>query len=68
MRTNSEEFDDGEEVIDEIRAVRHAISERCGHDPVKLVAYYMELERDDPGPYIPAPDLETPVEPRRSAA
>lgn len=50
--------DDGEDVIDEIRAVRHAIWEHCDHDPYKLVAYYMELERTDPGPYIPAPDLE----------
>ncbi len=31
-------------VIDEIRAVRHRISARCNHDPVQLVAYYMELQ------------------------
>jgi hypothetical protein len=31
-------------VIDEIRQVRHRISERCGHDPGRLVAYYMELQ------------------------
>ena len=30
--------------IDEIREIRHRISERFGHDPVKLVAYYMELQ------------------------
>jgi len=57
-KTTDEFYDDGDEVIAEIRAVRHAISERCDHDPEKLVAYYMELERDDPGPYIPAPDLK----------
>ncbi len=32
-------------VIDEVREVRHLISERFGHDPAKLVAYYMELQK-----------------------
>jgi hypothetical protein len=32
-------------VIDEIREIRHRISERCGHDPARLVAYYMELQK-----------------------
>lgn len=32
-------------VIDEIRQVRHQISERFDHDPVRLVAYYMELQK-----------------------
>ena len=31
-------------VIDEIREVRHGISERFAHDPARLVAYYMELQ------------------------
>jgi hypothetical protein len=31
-------------VIDEIRQVRHRISERFGHDPAQLVAYYLELQ------------------------
>ena len=31
-------------VIDEIREVRHRISARFGHDPVQLVAYYLELQ------------------------
>lgn len=31
-------------VVDEIREVRHRISERCGHDPQRLVSYYMELQ------------------------
>jgi len=52
-------------VIDEIREVRHRISERFGHDPARLVAYYVQLqehyrdrlievrrapEQDDPSP------------------
>jgi hypothetical protein len=51
-------YDEGDEVIAEIRAVRHAISEECGHHPNKLVEYYLELERNDPGVYIDAPELE----------
>jgi hypothetical protein len=31
-------------VIDEIRETRHRISERFGHDPERLVAYYMERQ------------------------
>jgi len=31
-------------VIDEIREVRHRISEKFGHDPARLVAYYMALQ------------------------
>jgi len=31
-------------VIDEIRAIRHEISARVGHDPIKLVQYYRELQ------------------------
>jgi hypothetical protein len=31
-------------VIDEIRELRHRISERCGHDPVRLVAYYQQVQ------------------------
>ena len=30
--------------IDEIRELRHRISERFNHDPERLVAYYMELQ------------------------
>ena len=32
-------------VIDEVRLVRHRISEQCGHDPDRLVAYYLELQQ-----------------------
>jgi hypothetical protein len=32
-------------VIDEVREVRRRISEQCGHDPERLVAYYMELQQ-----------------------
>jgi hypothetical protein len=32
-------------VIDEIREVRHRISARFDHDPERLVAYYVELQK-----------------------
>ena len=32
-------------VIDEIREVRHRISARFDHDPERLVAYYIELQK-----------------------
>lgn len=31
-------------VIEEIREVRHRISERFGHDPEKLFRHYLELQ------------------------
>jgi hypothetical protein len=39
-------LEDDDEEIDRIRAARHRISERFGHDPYRLVAYYMERQRD----------------------
>ena len=30
--------------ISGIREARHRISERCGHDPKRLVEYYMRLQ------------------------
>ncbi len=32
-------------VIDEVREVRHRISARFDHDPEKLVAYYIEMQK-----------------------
>ena len=31
-------------VIDEVREVRHRISERHGHDPERLIEYYLEFQ------------------------
>ena len=31
--------------IAQIRQVRHRISERLGHDPRRVIAYYMELQQ-----------------------
>jgi hypothetical protein len=59
MTKPTEEFyDDGEEVIAEVRAARQRISARFGHDPYKLVAYLMERQRKHGDRIIPAPDPE----------
>lgn len=42
-------------VIDEVREVRHQISERFGHDPERLVAYYMEMQEQYRDRLIRAP-------------
>jgi hypothetical protein len=39
---------DSDPIIDETREIRHRISERCGHDSYKRVAYYMELQAQHP--------------------
>lgn len=36
--------------ITRIREVRHSISEKCGHDPKKLVEYY--IQRTYPPPRL----------------
>jgi hypothetical protein len=50
--------DEGDEEIACIREARHRISEQFGHDPYRLVAYYMELQKEHPEKLIPAPDSE----------
>jgi len=39
-------LDPDDEDIALVREVRHRISERFGHDPYRLVAHYMELQRE----------------------
>jgi hypothetical protein len=58
-------LDENEEEIDRVRAARYRISERFGHDPYRLVAYYMELQNErqdrlvravDPGARVDSAD------------
>jgi hypothetical protein len=56
----------GDAVIAEIRAVRHRISERVDHDPARLIAYYMELQRQYQDRLIAPAATEPPAQ--RSAA
>ncbi len=48
-------------VIDEVREVRHRISERFGHDPARLVAYYMEMQEQYRDRLIRTPHRQTDV-------
>lgn len=50
--------DQGEEEIAAIREVRHRLSERFGHDPYRLVAHLMELQKEHPEKLLPAPEAE----------
>ena len=50
--------DQGEEEIAAIREVRHRISEQFGHDPYRVVAYLMELQKEHPERLMPAPEME----------
>ncbi len=38
--------------IDEIREIRHKISESVNHDPRELIKYYMKLQENDRGRFI----------------
>jgi hypothetical protein len=51
-------IDQGEEEIAAIREVRHRISEQFGHDPYRLVAYLMDLQKKHPEKLIPAPEAD----------
>ncbi len=53
--------DEGEEEIARIREVRHQISEEFGHDPYRMVAYYMELQKQHPEKLVRAPHSEPEV-------
>lgn len=50
--------DEDDEEIAWIREVRHRISEQFGHDPYRLVAYFMELQKEHPEKLVSAPDSE----------
>ena len=39
-------------IIQQIRAVRHQISERCHHNPDDMITHYIELERRHPERFV----------------
>jgi len=51
-------FDEGDEEIARIREARHRISARFGHDPYRLVAYYMEQQKAHQEKLVHAPESE----------
>jgi hypothetical protein len=48
--------DEGDDVIAAVREARHRISQRFGHDPYRLVEYYMERQKTHRSRLIPAPE------------
>jgi len=52
-------------IVDEVRRVRHEISARFGHDPVRLAEYYMEFQEQYRDRLVDAPK---PPEAGKSAA
>jgi hypothetical protein len=53
-------------VVDEVRQVRREISQRFGHDPARLVEYYMKLQEQYRERLIHSPEDEK--HPGKSAA
>ena len=48
-------------VIDEIREIRHRISAMCDHDPVKLVAYFQQIQDQYRDRLITSPRFAPPA-------
>ena len=40
-----------------VRKARHLISEQCGHDPKRLIEYYMELQERHADRLVRSADL-----------
>jgi hypothetical protein len=40
-----EPWTEADDAIEEVREIRRRISEQFGHDPVKLVEYYIEVQK-----------------------
>ena len=55
--------------LERIRRVRHEISEEFGHDPCRLVEYYIELQHShaDRLVEVPAPTEESKATPQNTA-
>ena len=50
--------DEGDAVIARIREARHQISVQFGHDPYRLVAHYMKIQKEHPEKLVRAPHSE----------
>lgn len=55
-------LDDSDLEIAAVRAARHRISARFGHDPYRLVAHYIERQKASSAAVIPAPEPASEVE------
>jgi phage portal protein BeeE len=48
----------GDAVITRIREARHQVSEEQGHNPRKLVAYYIQLQKQHKERLLESPQIE----------
>lgn len=48
--------------IARIREARHRISEQCGHDPKRLVEYYMKLQKEKYADRLVRPSKPSPAQ------
>ncbi len=54
--------------ISRVRETRHKISEECGHDPRRVIAYYIELERKKYSSQPTAPRVSGEGQPEQAHA
>jgi len=56
-------IDPDDEEIARVREARHRISERFGHDPYRLVAHYIDLQREREHGLVRAEELDAHGDP-----
>jgi hypothetical protein len=61
--SNLETTSDSDPIVDEVRQIRREMSARFGHDPVRLVEYLMEFQKQYRDRLVPPPSV-----PGKSAA
>jgi hypothetical protein len=61
--SNPETTSDSDPIVDEVRQIRHEMSARFAHDPVRLIEYLMEFQEQYRDRLVPAPSV-----PGKSAA
>ena len=55
--------DKGDSLIVDVRRVRHEISAEFGHDPDRLISYYMELQKQHVNRLVHAHEQDRPGKP-----
>ncbi len=56
MAAIEEERNKPNPIVDEIREVRHRISEEFGHDPKRLAEHYMKLQEEHADRLVRSPE------------
>jgi hypothetical protein len=55
----SEEWTEADDIIEEIWEIRRRLWARFDNDPEKVIAYYLELEKQHDGPRVEPPESGT---------